>query len=165
MIRQLEEKDIEYIASTHLLAWQKAFQGILSDKLLHQLNKEEFVQTWHQTIKNKGRTNYVALTSENVPVGFVSFDTDDNDSSEIYGIYVNPNYWGQGYGKSLMGKAIAEINSLNKYSKIVLWVMTKNNSSRQFYEKIGFRLDFDTRISFRLGEEFEECKYTLVTSK
>ena len=159
MIREFQEKDIDDIASTHLLAWQKSFQGILSDNLLNQLDKDEFIKTWRQTIKNEKRKNYIALTSENTPIGFVSFDTGDNDSAEIYGIYVNPKYWGQGYGKSLIDKAVSEINNLDKHLKIVIWVMIKNNSARQFYEKIGFHLDIVTRISSRHGEEFEECKY------
>lgn len=159
MVRQLQEKDIDDIAQAHLLAWQKSFQGILSDNILNQLNKEEFIKIWQQTIKNEKRKNYVALTSEGVAIGFVSFDTGDKDSTEIYGIYVNPNYWRQGYGKSLMDKALSEIKNLGKYSKIVLWVMTKNNAARRFYEKIGFNLDKAIRISSRHGEEFEECKY------
>lgn len=163
MISQLKEKHLEDIALTHLLAWQKAFTGILSENLLSRLDKNEFLRSWQQTIQNKERINYVALTIEDKAIGFISFGPYDsvknNEYAEIYGIYINPNYWRQGHAKSLMEKAILELENLKTYSKIFLWAMTKNIGAREFYEKVGFKPESTLRIAERKGEQFDECRY------
>ena len=163
MIKPLEEKYLEDVAIAHLLAWQKAFQGILSDDLLYGLDKYEFLRIWKQTIQNEKRTNFIALNGENVAIGFISFGTSKENRlwAEIIGIYVHPEFWDQGYGKALMKKAASELKNSGKYSKIILWVMAENDSARQFYEKTGFKLDAQTRTSERQGEEFDECMYSL----
>jgi RimJ/RimL family protein N-acetyltransferase len=163
MIIQLEEKHLEDIALTHLLTWQKAFKGILSENLLNRLDKNEFLYSWQQVIKNKERNNYVALSDEEKAIGFISFGPYNNDKNnkcaEIYGIYVNPDYWRRGYAKSLMKKAISELEISKHFSGIFLWTMTKNVGARSFYEKVGFKSDGTSRVAERNGERFDECRY------
>lgn len=161
MIRRLKKQDIEDIALTHLLSWQLGFKNILSDSLLQGLTKDEFLNIWLHIIKNKKRSNFVAL-SDKKPIAFVSFGPSQEsiNVAEVYGIYVNPNFWRQGHGNLLMKKALTEISN-DSYSSVILWVMTKNNSARQFYEKNGFKKSLETRISKRKDESFEECKYQL----
>ena len=161
MIRQLDKKDLDAVASAHLHAWQTGFKNILSDNLLAALTKDEFLQAWRQTIRKSTRLNFVS-TSDDRPVAFVSFgpSLDSQTNAEIYGIYVDPKHWGQGHGKQLIQKAIEEL-SKNNFSTVLLWVMTKNNSARQFYENFGFKNSSVTRTSERKNETFDECKYTL----
>ncbi len=161
MIRQLEEKDLHAVASTHLLSWQTAFINILSDDLLNGLTENEFIRTWQQTLNIPTRQNFVATTSDTA-IAFVSFgpSQESKDIAEIYGIYVHPKYWGQGHGKLLMTKAVEQLTKSN-FSTVILWVMTKNNSARQFYEKIGFKNSSVTRTAKRKNETFDESKYTL----
>lgn len=159
MIRLLKEKDIEAIALTHLLSWQFAFKNILSDHLLEELNIETFLETWRQIIKNKNRYNYIA-TSDNYPIAFISFgqSPEDENVAEIYGIYVNPNFWRQGFGNLLLKKALEELSILG-YSSVILWVMVENNNARAFYAKNEFLNSYDKRTSQRKNEFFEEYKY------
>lgn len=163
MIKSLEEKYLPDVAIAHLLAWQKAYKGILSDDLLFSLDQHEFSRIWKQTIQNEKRKNYIALDDKGIAIGFVSFGSakENDQSAEIIGIYVHPNHWDEGHGKALMQKAISEIKNSRRYSKIILWVMTENDSARQFYEKLGFKLDSQTRTSERKGEQFKECRYSL----
>ena len=75
MVKLLGEEHLEDIAESHLLAWQRAFKGILSNDLLYRLDKYEFLSIWKQTIQNEKRKNYVALSDENIAIGFISFGT------------------------------------------------------------------------------------------
>lgn len=163
MVIPIEERHLEDIAESQILAWQVSFKGILSDKLLNHLNKSEFLLSWQQIIKNKERINYVSLTKQEKAVGFVSFgpyDKDiDSEFAEIYGIYINPSYWRQGRAKSLMEKAVSELEDSQKYSAIYLWTMVQNVGAKKFYENFGFILDGKFRTSERNGEYFEECRY------
>jgi len=163
MIISLEEKHLEDIAMSQLLAWQKGFKGILSDKILNHLNKNDFLLSWQQIIKDKDRINYVSLNRHEKAIGFVSFGPYDKDNNsqfaEIYGIYINPEYWRQGLAKSLMEMAISELEDSKKYSAIYLWTMVQNVGAKKSYENFRFISDGSFRTSERNGELFEECRY------
>jgi RimJ/RimL family protein N-acetyltransferase len=163
MIIPIEERYLDDVAKSQLLAWQKGFKGILSEQLLKSLDKNEFLRSWQQIILNKERVNYIALTKEVNAIGFVSFGPYDkvkgSEFAEIYGIYINPNYWRQGHAKSLMEKAVLVLEDSNKYSAIFIWTMVQNTGARKFYENFGFEPDGSFRTSERNGELFEECRY------
>ncbi len=163
MIIPIEERHLEDVAMSQLLAWQIGFKGILSDKLLTHLDKNEFLLSWQQILKSKERINYISLTKQEKAVGFVSFGpyekNSDSEFAEIYGIYVNPANWRQGHAKSLMEKAVSELEDSQKYSRIYIWTIVQNVGAKKFYENFGFILDGNFRTSERNGELFEECRY------
>lgn len=161
MIRYLESKYINDIATAHLLAWQKGFKNILSDQLLEKLRKEDFISNWEKILLRKGRTNLIFVEKEKA-VGFVSFGKpyeDEEADMEIYGIYVHPDYWHQKIGYQLMKTAISKIKNEHLGPNVILWVMSKNIQSRNFYTRFGFSLTTEKRISTRNKEDFEEVKY------
>ena len=163
MIQLLQEKYISDISIAHLTAWQKAFRGILSDAQLDNLQIENFVKGWQQNIYKIGRTNLIWVTENDKAVGFVSFGKpyDDNEKiqTEIYGIYVHPDFWKKGIGYQLMKNTVLKNSKQENFNGVILWVMTKNTTSRNFYKRFGFSPTKETRISKRNGEQFEEIKY------
>jgi len=58
-----------------------------------------------------------------------------------------------------MKDAILKISSKENFNGVVLWVMSKNIASRNFYERFGFFPTKETRTSKRNNESFEEIKY------
>ena len=70
--------------------------------------------------------------------GGVSRDVDGKDVSEVYAIYVLPEYWSRGIGRRLMEK-IEEY--LPSSSSVTLWVLAQNQRGLGFYRKIGYDLD------------------------
>lgn len=160
-LRDFEKKDIQSVASLHKRAWQVAFRGILSDSLLDNLSDGEFLSVWEKINEIKSRQNLVATLNE-VPIGFVSLGPSQESKAiaEIYGIYVDPDHFGRGVGRLLIHGAL-EVLTAQDYSKVLLWVMTKNHSAKQFYEKIGFSDSMITRLSSRKNESFEENRYWL----
>jgi len=160
MIQTLTEKYIADIASAHVTAWQKAFRGILSDEQLENLKVKDFIDGWKQNISKPGRTNLIWVTEDDQAVGFVAFGEPDDEHTEsraeIYGIYVHPDYWKKGIGYKLMLDAVSKQESSNG---VFLWVMTKNEASRKFYQRFGFVPTNETRVSSRNGDQFEEVKY------
>lgn len=163
MIIPIEERHLDEIALSQLLAWQKGFKGILSDELLRNLDKNDFLLAWRQILKNRERTNYVSLSENDKAVGFVSFGPYDkvkeSSFAEIYGIYVNPLNWRQGHAKSLMERAVSDLEDSRKYAALYLWTMVQNPRAKKFYESFGFISDGSFRTSERNGESFAECRY------
>jgi GNAT superfamily N-acetyltransferase len=59
---------------------------------------------------------------------------------ELYAIYVHPDYWSTGAGRSLMDAAVAALTQ-SGYQRAVLWVLNTNARARRFYEIAGWNHD------------------------
>jgi ribosomal protein S18 acetylase RimI-like enzyme len=65
---------------------------------------------------------------------------DKEPAGEIYALYLSPEYWRRGIGRSMCLKAEGILKSQG-YSLIVLWVFESNQRARKFYEAMGFMAD------------------------
>ena len=71
-------------------------------------------------------------------VGFVAFD-----DVELHALYVLPKYQGQGIGRRLLEAAGAVTR---------LWVLEGNNAARRFYERCGWSMNGEKRLSYGVVE-------------
>ena len=69
---------------------------------------------------------------------------------EVYALYVAPDWWSSGTGRSLMSRAVAALSDAG-YERAVLWVLEANARARRFYERAGFTSDGATNVLDRLG--------------
>ena len=95
--------------------------------------------------------SHYVITLDDEIVGFLTIsiarDNDLNDSFyELVGLYLNPEYVANGYGKQAMDWIKKEIKSRG-YDNISRWVLEENNRARRFYEKSGFVSDGETKPS------------------
>ncbi len=78
-----------------------------------------------------------------------SRDEDANKTTGgIYGIYVHPEFIGQGVGSKLMEYGL---NILRKdgYKKATLWVLNTNDKTRKRYESKGWKVEGKTKVDKR----------------
>jgi len=69
---------------------------------------------------------------------------------EVYALYVAPDWWSTGTGRSLMSCAVAALAEAG-YERAVLWVLEANARARRFYEKAGWAPDGASNILVGLG--------------
>lgn len=168
-IRQMVKSDIIDVAECHILSWKAGFENILSEKILDNLSHSKFEENWQTVLQNKSRKNLVYLENEK-SYGFISFGSSKTvnknilNEGEIYGIYVHPERWGTGVANNLLRVALEHLKEM-QFSQVILWTMTKNERGRSFYQKEGFRLTSNKRISEREDESFEEVKYVIETNQ
>jgi ribosomal protein S18 acetylase RimI-like enzyme len=110
-----------------------------------------------------GRSNYVLEVAGNV-LGWVSVgpsrddDADENIIGELYGIYLDPQFYRIGYGTKLWREA-KQYLFRNGFNKITLWVLEENVRARRFYEKIGFILEKDAVKELDWLDGAKEVRY------
>ncbi|MBL7202289.1 MAG: GNAT family N-acetyltransferase [Anaerolineae bacterium] len=164
IVRQMRASDIPGVARAHIAAWRVAFRGILSDRTLDGLRVEHFEGAWQEIIQRENRTNLVAEQGGEI-LGYVAFgpthdlQDDARPPGEIYGIYVHPDHWRVGAGRSLMSQALKQLRGQG-FTRVIVWTMAGNAISRGFYEKNRFVLDGGERTSERGGERFQELVFT-----
>lgn len=147
-------------------AWQVAYRGQLPDDFLDALSSEIEQRTafWERAIRGasaRRQHQLVALDGERV-VGFVTFGphepVEDPNVGELYAIYLDPAYWGRGYGRALFSAAERGLKA-DGYAAATLWVLETNARARRFYEIAGWVADGGTKTEQRGAIELREVRY------
>jgi GNAT superfamily N-acetyltransferase len=168
-VRRAQPGDAPAIATVHIRTWQSAYRGLLPDDYLDGLSQEfpQRSEMWQKEISTpRSPRHEVWLAGIDQQVdGFVALgparDADPNATAEIYAIYVRPDRWGQGVGRSLFSHAKGRLASFG-YSGAILWVLESNRRARRFYEIAGWTADGGTKLEIcPNGMELHEVRYRI----
>jgi ribosomal protein S18 acetylase RimI-like enzyme len=142
-IRGAIPADAPDIARIHVAAWQAAYAGILADDYLQNLSVKQRQHQWQEILTSDDATTCV-LEHDGQIVGWVCGGAYRGRSAlnagEIYALYVDPNYWRQGFGQQLL-QYLADALTLLGYQCLHLWVLADNHNAQGFYHQAGFRAD------------------------
>jgi GNAT superfamily N-acetyltransferase len=72
------------------------------------------------------------------------------EKAELYAIYVRPQMWSTGTGRSLLAEVIDRTTAL-RYPSLSLWVLEANAKARRFYERAGFAASGERKAEDRFG--------------
>jgi GNAT superfamily N-acetyltransferase len=79
-------------------------------------------------------------------------------TGEVFAIYADPDAWGTGAGRALMGSAVAELARLG-YADASLWVLDANERARRFYALAGWKEDGASKSDASRGFGITEVRY------
>ncbi len=147
MIRPAKLDDAGQLAAVHIRTWQAAYAGIFLHEKLAELDQEHEARTerWQVNITNPDQLPalFVAESENGKIVGFSGGGRQNNPKytydSEIFVIYILPEYQRKGLGQRLMSTTAGKLQELG-YRSVMLWVLKENSESRRFYEKLGGKL-------------------------
>lgn len=153
-IRKAEIKDARVLARIHISAWKKAYRHIVSPGFLQKLDEKKRAESFQKAIAGNPEETFL-IEDKGKVVGFTTIgecrdDDKDRDVGEIWGLYIDPDYWRKGYGKKLTEFSEKTLRDRKK-TKVVLWVLEKNNIARDFYRKNGFVIEGGSGILEYLG--------------
>ena len=145
MIRPLEKSDVPRMAEIHVFGQRTAYRGVVSDEFLFgEMTVEKRIKYFAET------TAEVYVFDDGIIKGFITLgpckDEGNEDSLELYRIFVDPLMSGGGIGGKLAAH-FEEIAVKRGHNKICLWVLEGNTKARIFYEKLGYVPDGAKRIS------------------
>jgi GNAT superfamily N-acetyltransferase len=150
-IRPATATDAENIAQVHVSSWRSAYADLLPAEYLASMDGAAHTERW-QTVISAGAAStgggrvLVAEQAEQT-VGFASFgpssDEDaDDDTVELYAMYLVPGAWGHGVARELMRGVLTDLDG----APMTLWVLAGNERAQHFYQRHGFRPDGVERI-------------------
>lgn len=142
-IQKATSADIPAIAQIHVSGWQGAYGGILDQGYIESKTYENRVHQWTDIFKNQEGDTLIASLNGQV-VGFISYGALRTAppgtskirpaySSEIYALYLLPEFFRQGVGSALIKKAVEDL-IMQKHKSLCLWVLDKNKRACGFYE-------------------------------
>jgi len=134
-------------------SWREAYRGILPQPYLDGLRKQTKMDfpagTW-------------LIEADKIIAGYLSTGIERLDSIpetvEIKELYVHPNYWRMGLGRTLVD-SVHEQLAARGCGEIYLWVLEANEKGRAFYEAIGFKKDRRKKLVPTAGKDFPVVLY------
>lgn len=146
-IRPATPDDAAAIARIHIAGWRAAYDGMVSDGFLDGLDEAQRAADWQNWI-GEGKTHVqIAHDENNNAAGFIGFGPLRTPppgmsqirplySSEIYALYILPDYWRQKLGTQLMAAAATQLRAL-RHRSFCLWVVENNKRAVNFYKARG----------------------------
>lgn len=162
-IKRSTEEEVHIISKIHASSWKAAYQGIVPQKYLDELQDDFWVPSFKHWISSN--TLIVLLIYENsIPVGCIAYGKSRDESlpdwGEIVSLYIHPSYYRKGYGQKLLDAALAELRGKG-YKFCYLWVLKENMNARTFYEKYGFKYNHEKYPLKIMGHELIDIRYVI----
>jgi GNAT superfamily N-acetyltransferase len=161
-VRDATVNDAEGIAHVHVDTWRAAYRGIVPDDYLDALDVDDRAERWRGGIAAPDGPIWVADNGGTV-VGWACVGpTRDDDlpgSGELYGIYVDPSWWGKDVGPRLMKETLDWLRP--RFDVAALWTLDANARARRFYERYGWRVDGTTKDDDRESFVLREVRYRI----
>ena len=169
-IRQAGAGDARGIAEVRVRTWRQAYSAILPSQFLDGLSIDEGASRWlgFLSAPTPGRRTWVAESAGRV-IGFVTAGVPRDEGmgasiGEIYAIYVLPDCWDRGIGRTLIAHAERQLKEQG-FDDALLWVLADNQRARAFYERAGWHADGGTKQDTFGGREVTEVRYRIALER
>ena len=158
--------DADAIGRVHVVAWQRAYRGLMPDEFLDGLSVADRQEQWRRGL-GEGLTDRSTLVAEDgdgavrgfTTVGDVRGDAPEGPAvGELWAINVEPAAWSQGLGAALLRAGKRELVGRG-HTSAVLWVVEDNARARRFYEREGWTTDGAVKESTFGGAPVREVRY------
>ena len=87
------------------------------------------------------RSKVFVIYNEDTPVGMVLYyDWEEGKAYDLSQLFIDHRYQGNGYGREASKQILQMMKADGKYDRVVLCYIEGNDSAKQMYESLGFRL-------------------------
>jgi len=166
-VRDATVEDARGIARVHTRTWQAAYDHIFPTARLAGLVEDHRAEQWREWLSSpEERRHTLVVDVEGEVVGFAHVgrtrDPESNEDlvGELYAVYVLPEAWGRGIGRSLMAEVLRRLRE-DGFREAILWVIEDNPRTRRYYELAGWRFDGGTKEEAILDVPVHEVRYRI----
>jgi GNAT superfamily N-acetyltransferase len=138
-IRRATVADAEAIERIRVRSWQAAYRHVFPPKALEAMPVEWSRWEDDLPVSTAGLLCVVAEDERGL-LGWATYGPSGLDQyGELRGLYVDPDRWGEGAGRSLL--AHAELELATTWNEAILFTLEDNPRTRRLYEAAGWRTD------------------------
>ena len=141
-VREADADAAVAIARIHAESSQSTYAGILPDDVLLNLKSGEREERRWRHILGPFRRNHFVYVAESADGGVMGFASAGSSRSatlpykdEVYTIYLQDDFHGQGIGRQLFASTVARAQE-SRGPSVIVWCLS-TNTSRFFYERMG----------------------------
>lgn len=159
-LRTIEEEDLQFLRETLNEPEVRRYLGQQTPTNMHQ-EREWFEERG----SSDESVNLLVCVGEDGtdPAGTVGFGpADAADGSAELGLFLAPDYWGQGYGTEAARLATTYAFAERRLHRMVARAVAENAASCRIWEKLGFREEGRFREAAFHGGEYRDVVYYAV---
>jgi ribosomal protein S18 acetylase RimI-like enzyme len=166
IIREAKLEDALGLATVHVKTWQYAYAGQMPSDFLASLSIARRANQWENWLTNlQPRSKILVAEGAGKIIGFCNLgksrDEDaDETTGELFAIYIDPDYIGQGIGSALMRDGLAFLAAAG-FKNAILWVLDTNEKTIRFYENKGWQADGKAKTEAIGSFEIRELRYAI----
>jgi GNAT superfamily N-acetyltransferase len=157
-IRLATPDDAEAMERIRIRGWQAAYRHVFPREELDtmQVDAKRFERA---LVEPPPRTAAFVVEDTRRVVGWVVVgpSRDGEDLGEVHGIYVDPEHWSRGAGRTLLRRG--EMELALSWGEAILWVLDDNPRARRFYEIAGWHADGARSQFERRGFSAPQVRY------
>lgn len=163
-IRTARVGDTAAIGACHVLSWQTAYAGQFPQSFLDGLDPDARAAGWRRYLKadDHDREALTVAEIDGEAVGFASVgpcrDPDRSAAGELYALYLLPEVWGRGVGRTLIAATVETLAGFG-FAEATLWVLDTNARARRFYQAAGWAADGASRVEESFAFPIPEVRY------
>jgi GNAT superfamily N-acetyltransferase len=161
-LRPAEPADAMGVARVHVRSWQAGYRGLLPDAYLDGLRAEDRAQRYRFGSDDAREPVTVVAIEDGTICGFATTaparDADVFADGELYALYVDPEWWGRGFGAALIAAARSRLVDMG-FRNAVLWLLAGNARADRFYRIDGWAPDGPARTDSIWGVTVDEVRY------
>ena len=161
-LREALNDDKVKVADIHVRSWRVGYRGVISDDVLNRLDAQERIPHYRFEETGPGIPITLLAFEGDEVLGFVTFgrssDPEIFGGGEILALYVDPDHWGMGVGRTLLSGATTALREMS-FSEASLWVLNGNRRAERFYGANGWSPDGTTRRDVVWGVEVDVKRY------
>ena len=162
LLRAAVPRDALAVSHVHVRSWQAAYRGLLADEYLDGLSAEARAEKYDFANPDKYAPQTIVAEVDGLIAGFATTSRSHDPSlagfGELRALYVDPEYWGRGYGIALVTEARSRLVSLG-FEDALLWVLKGNLRADRFYRKDGWQPDGAEKNEMMWGTQVVEGRY------
>jgi GNAT superfamily N-acetyltransferase len=143
--------DVEAVGTLHALSRLKTYE------FLSGYRPEVYVAHWRERFESERESHRLHVaTADSAPRELVGFAY--VGGGWLHAIHVHPDWIGRGVGQALITEARASLRELG-CARASLWVIEDNARACRFYERDGWVLSGQTRLSTIEGVMTRQLEY------
>jgi ribosomal protein S18 acetylase RimI-like enzyme len=139
-IRPAQRGDGAGISIVHDDSWRESYRGIIQGVALERLVESRGADWWEALIRRRSGLQVVDFGGK--IVGYATYGNArsrfEQYPSQIYELYVLPEYQGLGLGRMLFRAARAAFsNGRSPAAPLIIWALADNDRAHGFYKHLG----------------------------
>ncbi len=161
-VRLARPGDEMAVARVHVRSWRAAYWDLLDRSMLARMRPESRAQRYTFATRSPQQPRTLVAEEDGEIVGFAtvspSHDPDVPGWGELNALYVDPDLWGAGVGRTLIAAARERLK-VQGFQDAVLWVLEGNAKAERFYRRDGWIFDDLHRRERMWGMWVDELRY------
>lgn len=152
-LRTVEEEDLEFIRDTYNLPEVRKYMSHFKPANLEQ--EKDFFQN---VVCSDEEVNLAICVDDEI-IGLISLIEKDADSAVEIGLWIHPNYHGNGYGTEASELMIDYGFRELALHKVIARAYESNKGSQRIWEKLGFEKEGELREQIYAEGDYEDVYY------